>query len=42
MVIIQKPKSLAKVLYGIAPGLYPKDYLPKKRDSWAQKRSMLS
>jgi AbrB family looped-hinge helix DNA binding protein len=42
VVMIQKPKSLAKVLCGIARGLYPEDYLRKERESWEPKRSMLS
>jgi AbrB family looped-hinge helix DNA binding protein len=34
VVIMQKPKSFAKALYGLGRGIYPKDYLQKERDSW--------
>jgi AbrB family looped-hinge helix DNA binding protein len=34
VVIMQRPKSFAKALHGIARGVYPPDYLQKERDSW--------
>lgn len=34
VVIMQKPKSFAKALRGIARGVYPPEYLQKERDSW--------
>jgi len=34
VVIMQKPKSFAKAIRGIARGVYPPDYLQKERDSW--------
>jgi AbrB family looped-hinge helix DNA binding protein len=34
VVVMQKPKSFAKALRGIARGIYPKNYLEKERDSW--------
>jgi AbrB family looped-hinge helix DNA binding protein len=34
VVVIQKPKSFAKALHGIARGVYSQDYLQKERDSW--------
>jgi AbrB family looped-hinge helix DNA binding protein len=34
VVIMQKPKSFAKALHGIASAVYPPDYLQKERDNW--------
>jgi AbrB family looped-hinge helix DNA binding protein len=34
VVIMRKPKSFAKAIRGIARGVYPPDYLQKKRNSW--------
>ncbi len=34
MLVLEKPKSYAAALKGIAKGLYPKDYLKKERDEW--------
>jgi AbrB family looped-hinge helix DNA binding protein len=34
LLLLQKPKSYAKALRGLASGLYPKDYLRKERESW--------
>jgi AbrB family looped-hinge helix DNA binding protein len=34
LIIMEKPKSYAAALAGIARGVYPKDYLKKERKSW--------
>jgi len=34
IVVMEKPKSYAKALKGIAAGVYPKDYLKKERADW--------
>jgi AbrB family looped-hinge helix DNA binding protein len=34
LIIMEKPKSYAAALAGIARGLYPRDYLRKERNSW--------
>ncbi len=34
IVVMEKPKSVAKALKGIAAGIYPKDYLKKERADW--------
>lgn len=34
VVVMQKPRSFAAALRGIAKGMYPEDYLQKERDSW--------
>jgi AbrB family looped-hinge helix DNA binding protein len=34
VVLLQKPKSFAKALKGLAKGVYPPDYLKKERASW--------
>lgn len=34
MLVLEKPKSHAAALAGIACGLYPKNYLKKERSSW--------
>lgn len=33
-IIMPKPKDYAKVLYGIAKGVYPPGYLKRERRSW--------
>lgn len=33
-VVMPKPKSYAKTLYGIAKDIYPPDYLKRERASW--------
>jgi AbrB family looped-hinge helix DNA binding protein len=34
VIVLQKPKSFAKALKGLAKGVYPPDYLKKERASW--------
>jgi antitoxin ChpS len=34
VIILQKPKSFAKAIRGLAVGLYGPDYLKKERESW--------
>lgn len=34
IIVMEKPRSYAGALAGIARGLYPKDYLKKERNSW--------
>jgi AbrB family looped-hinge helix DNA binding protein len=34
VVILQKPKSFAAAIRGLARGSFPKDYLKKERESW--------
>lgn len=34
IILMEKPKSYAAALAGIARGVYPKDYLKKERNSW--------
>lgn len=34
VIVLQKPKSYAAAIRGLARGLYPPDYLKKERDSW--------
>jgi AbrB family looped-hinge helix DNA binding protein len=34
ILVLQKPKSYAAALKGIAKGVYPKDYLKKERSAW--------
>lgn len=34
VLVLQKPKSYRAAIRGMAPGVYPKDYLRKERDSW--------
>jgi AbrB family looped-hinge helix DNA binding protein len=33
-VVMPKPKSYTKALYGIAKGIYPAGYLKRERASW--------
>lgn len=33
-IILEKPRSHAQALYGLARGVYGKDYLKKERASW--------
>ena len=35
VLILEKPKSYAAALRGLAKKTYPKGYLQKERDSWA-------
>ncbi len=34
VILLPKPKKYAVALKGIAPGLYPPDYLEGERESW--------
>lgn len=34
IIVLEKPKSFAEAIRGIARNLYPEDYLQKERDSW--------
>ena len=34
ILIMPKPKRYAKVLLGVAKGIYPADYLKRERRSW--------
>lgn len=34
VIVMKKPKSYAKAIIGMAPGLYPDGYLDKERQSW--------
>jgi AbrB family looped-hinge helix DNA binding protein len=34
VIILQKPKSHAGAIRGMARGIYPRDYLKKERRSW--------
>jgi len=35
VVVLQQPKSYHASIRGLAPGLYSRDYLEKKRRSWS-------
>jgi AbrB family looped-hinge helix DNA binding protein len=34
VIVLQKPRSFARAIRGLAKGVYPKDYLTKERESW--------
>ena len=34
VIILQKPKSYAAAIHGLARGMYPKGYLRKEREGW--------
>ena len=34
ILVLEKPKSFAKAIRGLARGVYPPDYLKKERESW--------
>jgi AbrB family looped-hinge helix DNA binding protein len=34
LIILEKPKSFAEAIRGLARKPYPEDYLQKERDSW--------
>jgi len=34
LLVMQKPRSYAKALQGIAKGWYPEGYLKRERESW--------
>ncbi|MGD0437146.1 MAG: AbrB/MazE/SpoVT family DNA-binding domain-containing protein [Bryobacteraceae bacterium] len=34
LIVMPRPKSFAKAIFGLARGTYPEDYLQKERESW--------